>query len=242
MGTFWFFWATIVKKATFAFLFEKLLNHLLRNYVKRFRKSRATSGKHYLYQPTEPVFLPQSTFSREKGSPAVFNSDTGIPAFWASPLPKPLLIWASPSHITLAIWVRVRVTGDAHITSVLVMGMPISLWHRSVYELIWRNETRRLNVIKRQKYLFQICRFCWAVCRDLKDSLNLRQIRSYWSVRNAVTRVREVACSRLPFRGRAGVTDVYGLYRYVPLWRVWFSSSLLWDRVCKSESLGSTIE
>ena len=30
----------------------------------------------------------------------------------------------------------------------------------------------------------------------------------------------------------------YGLYRYVPLWRVWFSSSLLWDRVYKSESLG----
>ena len=30
----------------------------------------------------------------------------------------------------------------------------------------------------------------------------------------------------------------HGLYRYVPLWRVWFSSSLLWDRVYKSESLG----
>ena len=30
------------------------------------------------------------------------------------------------------------------------------------------------------------------------------------------------------------------LYRYmhVPLWRVWFSSSLLWDRVYKSESFG----
>ena len=37
------------------------------------------------------------------------------------------VIWASPSHITLAIWVRVRVrvTGDAHITRVLGMGMPI---------------------------------------------------------------------------------------------------------------------
>ena len=35
------------------------------------------------------------------------------------------MIWVSPSHITLAIWVRVsvsvRVTGDAHITRVLVM-------------------------------------------------------------------------------------------------------------------------
>ena len=35
-----------------------------------------------------------------------------------------------------------------------------------------------------------------------------------------------------------GDTAIYGLYRYVPLWRVWFSSSLSWDRVYKSESLG----
>ena len=36
---------------------------------------------------------------------------------------------ASPSHITLAIWVRVRVwvTEDVHITRVLGMGMPTSL-------------------------------------------------------------------------------------------------------------------
>ena len=34
------------------------------------------------------------------------------------------MIWASPSHITLAIWVRVRVTGDTNITRVLGMGMP----------------------------------------------------------------------------------------------------------------------
>ena len=33
-------------------------------------------------------------------------------------------------------------------------------------------------------------------------------------------------------------TAIYGLYRYVPLWRVWLSSSLLWHRVYKSESLG----
>ena len=26
-----------------------------------------------------------------------------------------------------------------------------------------------------------------------------------------------------------GGTAIYGLYRYVPLWRVWFSSSLLKD-------------
>ena len=41
-------------------------------------------------------------------------------------------------------------------------------------------------------------------------------------------------------RGGAGGggTAIYGLYRYVPLWRVWFSSSLLLDRVYKSERLG----
>ena len=46
-------------------------------------------------------------------------SDTGIP------IPKTLVIWASPSHITLAIWVRF--TDDAHITKVLGIGIPISL-------------------------------------------------------------------------------------------------------------------
>ena len=37
-------------------------------------------------------------------------------------IPKTLVMWASPSLITLAIWVRV--TGDAHITRVLGMVMP----------------------------------------------------------------------------------------------------------------------
>ena len=45
---------------------------------------------------------------------------------WASPVPKTIVIWAFPSHITLAIRVRVRVrdTGDANITRVLGTGMP----------------------------------------------------------------------------------------------------------------------
>ena len=44
---------------------------------------------------------------------------SAVTVMWASsrfrrPIPKTLVIWASPSHITLAIWVRVRgrVTGD----------------------------------------------------------------------------------------------------------------------------------
>ena len=47
----------------------------------------------------------------------------GIPAFWAFPFPlKTLAIKASPSHTTLAIWVRV--SGNTHITRVLGMGCP----------------------------------------------------------------------------------------------------------------------
>ena len=46
------------------------------------------------------------------------HSNMGISAFWTCPILKTLGIWASPSHITLAIWVRVRVTGDAHINKV----------------------------------------------------------------------------------------------------------------------------
>ena len=46
-------------------------------------------------------------------------SDMGIP------IPKTLVIWPSPSHITLTIrvTVRVRVTGEAHFIRVLEMGM-----------------------------------------------------------------------------------------------------------------------
>ena len=48
---------------------------------------------------------------------------TGVPEIPGIPIPKTLVILTYPSHITLAIWVRVRVTGDAHITSVSGMGM-----------------------------------------------------------------------------------------------------------------------
>ena len=47
--------------------------------------------------------------------------------YMGTPVPQTLVISASLSHITLVIWVgvRVRVSGDVHITRVLVMGMPI---------------------------------------------------------------------------------------------------------------------
>ena len=46
----------------------------------------------------------------------------GYPCVLGITIPKTLVIWASPSHITLAIWVRVRVTGDTHIPRLLRMG------------------------------------------------------------------------------------------------------------------------
>ena len=46
----------------------------------------------------------------------------GHPRVLGFPIRQTLVIWASPSHITLAIWVRV--TGDTLITMVLGMGMP----------------------------------------------------------------------------------------------------------------------
>ena len=44
----------------------------------------------------------------------------------------------------------------------------------------------------------------------------------------------------ISLRGGGRVLPFMLRYMYGPLWRVWFSSSLLWDRprVCKSEGLG----
>ena len=81
----------------------------------------------------------------------------GYPCVLGITIPKTLVIWASPSHITLAIWVRVRLTRYAHITrgdlteGFLVLGfgngdtqnagMPTSLSQRiranSARERVW---------------------------------------------------------------------------------------------------------
>ena len=42
----------------------------------------------------------------------------------------------------------------------------------------------------------------------------------------------------LTYKGGGRVLPFMLRYMYVPVWRVWFSSSLLWDRVYKSEGLG----
>ena len=81
--------------------------------------------------------------------------------------------------------------------------------------------------------------------RTLRKNHNRRSVLPF-CLRKNVTLSREdliqkplfwPLSNRLPAPG--GGTTIYGLYRYVPLWRVWFSNrSLLWDRVYKSESLG----
>ena len=71
--------------------------------------------------------------------------DMGIPAFWPSQFLR-----ASPSHIILAIWLRVRARvtvraiGDPHITRVLDMGMPKEREcpHHSDTATIFRNEKK----------------------------------------------------------------------------------------------------
>ena len=82
------------------------------------RDLRKGGGGERESRPASPQF-PPVLFSRWR-----YYNDIGIP------IPKTIVIWASPSHITLAIWVRVRVTGDAHTTRVSGVGMPISLWQR----------------------------------------------------------------------------------------------------------------
>ena len=71
------------------------------------------------------------------------------------PIPKTLVIWTFPSHITLAIWVwvraRIRVTGNAHITRVLGMGMPKTRgcpYHFDIGTLKTRRKVGRVNFRK----------------------------------------------------------------------------------------------
>ena len=47
-----------------------------------------------------------------------------------------------------------------------------------------------------------------------------------------------ITAKLLSREGGEGGTAIYGLFRYVPLCRVWFSSSLLQDRENKSERVG----
>lgn len=61
------------------------------------------------------------------------------------------MIWASPFHIILAIWVRirVRVTGNARITTVLGMGM-FKTWGSSYHCKTGREKRERLFTINKK--------------------------------------------------------------------------------------------
>ena len=57
-----------------------------------------------------------------------------------NPMPKSLVIWASSSRITLGIWVRVRVTGDAISLGFWEWGCPKrGNAHITVTPGLWRN-------------------------------------------------------------------------------------------------------
>ena len=66
----------------------------------------------------------------------------GHPRVLGIPIPKTLGIWASLSFINLAIWLKVRVTGEAHITrdfgngDAQNAGTLISQWHRCL-KVLW---------------------------------------------------------------------------------------------------------
>ena len=81
-------------------------------------------GEGHVWQPR-----PQGFSLKKRVAPPIFlGKSTGDEvARLGIPIPKTLVIWAFPSPITLAIWVRVNVkvyTGNAHITRALGMGMP----------------------------------------------------------------------------------------------------------------------
>ena len=77
------------------------------------------------------------------------KSETGERRVLGIPIPQTLMIGAYPSHITLAIWVRVRVIGDAHITRVLGMGMLKTrrcLYHCDTAPALLTNTKRRIEL------------------------------------------------------------------------------------------------
>ena len=79
---------------------------------------------------------------------------------------KALEIWASPSFINLAIWLKVRVTGDVHITrgfgngDAQTAGTPISQWHRWL-KVLWEWSLEKWGQLtSMQKFIIQT--FFWS--------------------------------------------------------------------------------
>ena len=85
----------------------------------------------------------------------------GHPGVLGIPIPKTLGIWASPSFINLAIWLKVRVTGDPHITRVFGngdaqnAGTPTSQWHRWL-KVLWEWSLEQWSQLtSMQKFIIQ---------------------------------------------------------------------------------------
>ena len=76
------------------------------------RDLRKRGGVERENRPSPPHF-PPVLFSRSR-----CYSDIGIP------IPKTIVIWASPSHINLAIWVRLGLQGMPISLGVSGVGMP----------------------------------------------------------------------------------------------------------------------
>ena len=85
----------------------------------------------------------------------------GHPGVLGIPILKTLGISASPSFINLAIWLKVRVTGDAHITrdfgngNAQNAGTPISQWHRWL-TVLWEWSLEQWSQLtSMQKFIIQ---------------------------------------------------------------------------------------
>ena len=115
--------ATKCLRSIIPYIFIKFVNQ---NLVK----SMALFGWLIVYESIHqtPEWCPSHTRGEFCLASAVFAPFSS----WLHCSLLPLLQWYGHTLliiIILAIWVRVRVTGDTHITRVLGMGTPISLWH-----------------------------------------------------------------------------------------------------------------
>ena len=159
--------------------------------------------------------------------------------------PRRFLMWRHPSN---SIGWGDLAWGRGCFFAVLLSYLAIEL--RQLVLIIWAADHRFREKQNRKS--------CCCQFRSKNDSLEWHSLawpcsqnyvrwcrpcswHNYWrSFRNirALRVLYYATFSRPKCGGSPGGTTIYGLYRYVPLWRIWFWSSLLWDRVYKSESLG----
>ena len=91
-------------------------NHRVEGYSGKVTGAAVWISANHRMDPVSEGLTVRKTGSCPSGQ---CHSDMGIPAIWASPFPKPLVIWASPVTLTLTQIAKVTWEGDAHITRVL---------------------------------------------------------------------------------------------------------------------------